>query len=490
MPTKAPPKKSTSKTSQKVRTTGPRVIDWIEAHCVFTAGRWRGQPVELLPWQKRLILELFEVEKHGKRRYKWALWGVPKKNGKTELAAMLALYFLLADGEPSPLVVCAASTKEQANLVFGAAKTMCELSPTLSRFTETFRDQIEAKTPLGGVLKKVAAVDGANDGMNISAVICDELHEWSGERGENVWNVLTNGTGAREQPMVLQITTAGFDRESLCYREYERGRKIESGESDRRNYHFFWASAPDDADPSDPQTWALANPSYGVTVQPEFFHDQFETKPLFIFQRYFTNVWTTADSAWLPAGAWADCFDPQDTVIPEHAAVWAIVDIGFKSDASAVVVLWTRPDGRVVPEAHIFEPPENGKLDLAAVDNCIRDMAVRYHVNGVLYDKWAFEHQAQQLSAEGLLMVEFPLTNERMCPASQALYDAIVQKKFAHNGDPKLAAHVAAGATKDTERGWRLTKVSRGAGRIDALICMCIGYTKAGEAQTSGGFEW
>lgn len=487
MPTKARPKKSTSKNSRRLTTSGPRVIEWIEKHCVFTAGRWRGQPFVLLPWQKRLILELFEVEPSGLRRYRWALWGVPKKNGKTELAAALGLYFLLADGEPSPLVVCAASTKDQANLVFGAAKTMCELSPTLSRFTTTYRDQIEADTPLGGLLKRVAAVDGANDGMNISAVICDELHEWSGDKGEAVWTVLTNGTGAREEPMVLQITTAGYDRASLCYREYDRCRQIESGEIERRNYHFYWADAPEGMDPTLESTWELANPSYGVTVRPEFFRDQFDTKPLFVFERYFLNRWTESDEAWLPFGAWEGCQD-DSAKIPKGSPIWLGIDIGIKRDTTALVKLWQREDGKIVPEATIFTPPKEGQLEFSVIEQEIRNIAGDYHLYGGVYDPWKFDRSAEQLRSEGLIMDEHPMTNERMHPASARLYDLIVSGNLAHNGDPHLAAHVRAGAVKETERGWRLTKNNEGSPN-DALIAMCIAMTKF-HVEAAGGFEW
>jgi phage terminase large subunit-like protein len=141
------------------------------------------------------------------------LIGVPKKNGKPELAAALGLFFLLADGEPAPLVVCAAASEEQAYLGFEAAKTMCSLSPYLAAVTERFQKEILVPSIPGAKLKRVAAAAGTNDGQNIPAVICDELHEWTGDKGEKVWTVLTNATGARQQPLVLQITTAGYDLE-------------------------------------------------------------------------------------------------------------------------------------------------------------------------------------------------------------------------------------------------------------------------------------
>ena len=179
------------------RSQGARVCRFIEQYCCFTNGEWIGRPFRLQPWQRRIIYELFEVGDDDVRRYRWALVGVPKKNGKTELAAALALYFLLGDDEPSPLVVCAAASDEQADLVYGAAKTMVTMSPTLSQICTPFDKEILVPSKPGAKLQRVAAVAGTNDGKNIHAVICDELHEWQGDKGEKVWNVLTNGTGAR-----------------------------------------------------------------------------------------------------------------------------------------------------------------------------------------------------------------------------------------------------------------------------------------------------
>src|SRR3990167_7772629 len=128
-----------SKESGRKRTKGFHVIRWIEANCVFTNGEWIGKPFRFLPWQREVILGLFEVGDDGLRRYRWAYISVPKKNGKTEMAAALGLYFLIGDEEPSPLVVCSAASDDQADLVYGAAKTMCELSPTLRQITEPYQ---------------------------------------------------------------------------------------------------------------------------------------------------------------------------------------------------------------------------------------------------------------------------------------------------------------------------------------------------------------
>ena len=259
-------------------TKGFDVIRWIETHCVHTQGEWVGKPFRLFDWQRQLILELFTVRADGLRQYRWALVGVPKKQGKTELAAALGLYFLIADGEPSPLVVCAAASDDQADLVYGAARTMCDTSPTLALITEKFDKEILVPSIPGARLRRVAAVAGTNDGQNISMVVCDELHEWLGAKGENVWTVLTNSTGARRQPLVLQITTAGYDTDSICYRQYEHGRAVQTGEVDDARYLMHWIEAPEGADYRDPDVWKAANPSYGITVREDFYADQLTKK--------------------------------------------------------------------------------------------------------------------------------------------------------------------------------------------------------------------
>lgn len=432
----------------------------------------------------------------GLRLYRWALWGVPKKNGKTEMAAALGLYFLIGSGEPSPLVVCAAASDDQADLVFGAAKRMCELSPTLSQITECWEKEITVPSIVGAVLKRVAAVAGTNDGQNIYVVICDELHEWPGapndtvgRKGRDCWNVLTNGVGARRQPLILQITTAGFDPQTVCYEQYDYCQRVKKGEIEDERYHFFWVEAPKEADHKDPKVWAAANPSYGVTVHEEFFLDQVKKKPENVFRRYFLNQWTEAQSAWLPPGAWAGCKEPGAT-IPDGAVVYLTVDVGIKKDSSAIAILHLRDDGKVMVKAEVFKPAGDGTpLELATLEDRIRKLAGQYQVQGVVYDRWSFERSAQQLSDEGLLMIEFPMTNERTVPASSRLYEAIVGGKIVHDGDPILAAHVAAGAVKETERGWRLVKgkVNRA---IDALIALMIGLPSVEQGAGRTEIEW
>lgn len=479
------------------RTQGHRVIRFIEGHCVHPDGEWIGKPLRLEGWQKRLLLALFEVGDDELRRYRWALIGEPKKTGKTTLAAALALYFLIADDEPSPLVVCAAASDEQADLVFGAAKTMCRLSPTLSQLTEPYDREILVPSRPGARLRRVSAVAGTNDGLNIHAAILDELHEWQGTKGENVWNVLTNGTGARRQPMVLQITTAGYDLETVCGRQYEYGKRVRSGEVDDPRYFFHWDEAPTGCDHRDPAMWRTANPNLGITVHEPFFHDQLTKKTESVFRRYFLNQWVAAAELWLPFGAWDACRATELDLDPSRPT-WVAVDVALRNDSTAVTAA-QRDGERTIVRSRIWENPypdghalrESWEHNIFEVERYLVELRERFpvatcEIDGELrpgpefsYDPAYFHRSAAVLAGDGLAMVEFPQSDQRMIPASQTLYQLVVEGKLAHDGDPALARHVAAAVADQKPRGWRLTKPKGSRRKIDAAIATAIAAFRA-----------
>ena len=428
---------------------------------------------------------------------------VPTHN--TELAAALGLYFLIADEEPSPLVICAAASDDQADLVYGAAKTMCEMSPTLSLITECFDKEIFASHGMvlnqetgeyelfpnpGAVLKRVAAVAGTNDGKNIHAVICDELHEWALGKGQKVWTVLTGGSGARRRPMVLQITTAGFDENTICFRQYEYCKAVANGTKKDRRYHFYWIEPPSaDADHTDPNVWEACNPSLGVTVTKEWLEDQLTKKPENVFRRYYLNQWTASDEAWLPAGAWASCRSSVE--IPKGGTVYVGIDIGIKYDSTAIALVHPREDDFIV-RAQIFNPPtgdEAGdRVDLSKVRDALDAYAHRYRIAVVAYDRWNFEPIAQEFSEMGLTMSAYSMQPARTGPASARLFETITAGKLRHNGNKEFSEHVQAGAIKKTATGWRLDK-QRTKKPIDALIALMMALDVAADDTLASNYN-
>lgn len=483
-------------------TTGWDCIRWIEKHCVHTNDRWTGKPFRLLPWQKMVILALFVTNADGLRRIRWALIGIAKKNGKTELCAALALYFAFGpsgpDGlpEPSALVVCAAGNDDQADLVFGAAKTMAEMSPTLSLILETFESEITCDSLPGSKVTRVAAAakksSSTLDGKNIYVVICDELHCWEGNGARTVWDTLTNGGATRRQPLVLQITTAGFDKETICGEQYDYCKAVTAGEVLDQTYFFWWVEPPEGVDHRDPAVIKAANPSFGVTVNIEFYENVLGKKTEGVFRRYFLNQWTESEEGWLEHGQWESLSVGPFTFFP-GSAIWTGTDAATKHDSTAHVQVqwhdcapgcpgWSEADDKRVAEgmptrklrlkAEIWErpwdpalraPKKDWKLPVAEVENFLRDFHREFgeDLAGCAYDIAHFHRSADQLETEGLPMVEVPQSDTHMAPASQALYQLINEGLIEHDGNDVLTRHMRAAVAVQTRGGngaWRLAK--------------------------------
>lgn len=412
-------------------------------------------------------MALFEIDPATKRRLiRWALLGVPKKNGKTELGAWLALYFLIGDGEPSPLVGVAAASDEQADLVFGAAKRCADLSPTLNPITERYDKEILVPSIPGAKLRRLSAAVGTNDGPSWFVVILDELHEWKGDKGQKLWDVLTNGTGAREEPMIIQLTTAGFDKETICYSQYEHGEKVALGEIEDPSFLFWWYAAPQGCDYTDMDIVRACNPSFGVIQQEAFYVDQLRRKTENTFRRYFLNQWTSSAEAWLPFNAWesiraAERYEGSSRP-PDTADVVLGFDGSFNNDSTAlvgctieakphlfVVQMWERPaedDGR-------------WRVPIVEVEETILDACKQlWNVREIACDPARWARSYQILEEKGLPVEEFPQSAQRMVPATQRCYESVINKAMTQDGDPRLARHFANAVVKQDQRGVRIYK--------------------------------
>lgn len=489
------------------KTQGHRVIRWIETHCVYTQGKWVGQPARLLPWEKEFILHLFRTRDDGSRKYRWALLGIPKKNGKTELAAWLALYFLIGDEEPSPWVCAAASTEHQANLVYGAAHRCADWSPTLRQVTERYNGFMNAPSVPGSQLQRLAAVAGANDGPSWHAVIIDELHEWQGTKGRNVWTVLTNGIGARDNPMILQITTAGFDLEgTVCGQQYTYGKRLATGEIDPNEephdeYLFWWYEGPtvidgEPVDYRDIRVWKAANPSWNATLPntERYLRGQLAKKTEGEFKRYFLNMWTHAEDSWLADGDWER--NQSELQLDRDLPLYVGIDGALKRDRFAInMVQLQKVDHRDiwVTRSRVWENPypvghprrNDWKLKLEEPFDLLRQLYKDYPVPAwenedevfpgpaFGYDPAYIEYGAQVLEGEGLNMIEVPQSDSRICPACELLYQKIIAREIAHDGDRAFQRHVYNAKVRQKARGWRVEK-SAGNNHIDALSALIM----------------
>lgn len=495
-------------------TVGLHVARWIEANCVLTAASFAGKQFKLLPWQWRFLAELFEVVPADGNpddkvdwvlKHRWCLLGLPKKNGKSELIGGLALFFLLGTDEVDPRIFVAASTEDQANMVYAPVQYMAEHSPTLSALVSSKMRTVVSRASRGGFIRRLAAVGGANDGANVYVALIDEFHEWTGARGRDVWNVITNGTVMRDEPMIIQITTAGYDEDTLCYEWYEQGMSQLDGSVEDPASYFCWFGAPDDADWKDVREVEKVNPSFGAIMKAPFYVDQQTKKTEAVYRRYFLNQWTEAEDIWAAASKWDELVIEGGTIpFDLRSRTYCGIDIGRKIDSSAVVVvqmkdgkayvsqkIWTNPFGKGDPRRTQWRmniDELNGFLhDIAdfcpAPSGWDADEKNPQRIAGPLfmYDPHLFGTHADKLTDEGLNMQEFPQTDAQMVPASQLLFEWIMngEQKLFHDGDPEMRSHIRSVVAKQKERGWRISRPTGSNKHIDGAVALAMALRAA-----------
>ena len=479
---------------EKFPTTGLRVIKWIEANCVFTDDRWEGEPFRLLPWQRQLLIDMFEMVFDAelgrwRRRYRTVYVGVPKKQGKTELAAALADYFLLGSGEPAPNIVAAASAEDQADLVFKAASIMVERSPSLSARAEVWAKEITVPGEPNARIRKIAANGGKFDGKRLLLGVCDELHEWQTPNQRKMFGMIRGAFATREEPLQLIITTAGEDtgdddEEAVApwLSLYRYGRRIEAGEVEDEAFMFRWWMAPPGCDHRDPAIWASesVNPSYNTTVREAFYRDEVTKRTESDFRRYYLNQPQETLNTWLEFGVWEGC-QVEPFELEKGAKTFIGWDASTKRDSTAVVaVQWV--DGRLRVKSRAWErpilpgnvPDPNWKVPRNEVIEYVLSLYERFDVVSGGYDPAFISWIAEDLESRGIPLYEFPQNDTRMVPATQALYELIIDRTLAHHADPVLTRHLRAAKVKRVGRGGeRLVKSETGR-KIDCAIALVM----------------
>jgi hypothetical protein len=364
---------------------GERFLTFSADYIRQSKGRWAGRPLAQEGFQRDFANELFRTDRLGRRIYREALWGLPRKNGKSTSGAALGLYLLVADEEPGAEVYAAASSRMQAGVVFEEARQMVEASPVLSDALVVRRNHIEYPE-INGIFRALAADAPRQHGLNPSGVVIDELHA---HKNPELYYALTTGSAAREEPLVISITTAGYDRSSICWDVFQRGL---SGEEP--DFLFWWLGAREEADWSDPSLWKACNPASWVTA--DYLETEWRRLPPAVFARLHLNTWTEAEELWLPVGAWGELGG--EVIIPEKAPIYVGVDIGLRHDTSAVAIVHEDEAGLFHVSVRVFDPPGDGhKLNLLAVENYLLELADRYQVMEVAYDPHFFQRSAEVL---------------------------------------------------------------------------------------------
>lgn len=480
-----------------LRGEGPAVRKFFEERCRITKqslGGRSGDLIKLRPWQANLCSMLYARREDGRRRHRRALIGLPRKNGKSAIGSGHALYGLLWAGDGAE-VYSAAADKEQAKIVFSVAKRMVEMDPALSKIIKPFRDVLEVPET-GSIYRALSSEAFTKEGLNPSAVIFDELHA---QPNDELYDVLSNAFGARVDPLLIAITTAGTKtditgNESVCYRLYKHGVDVARGVDDDPSFFFAWWGASDADDPALPATWEKANPGFGDLLDPEDFEanlkqatakgtlNDFKTKRL--------NMWVDSSQAWLPDGWWDKCatLSEGDWSVPPKGVVLgfdgsrngdntALVAVTVEHEPKVRVLdLWARPDDKSA----------EWQVPRGEVKDAIRKACEEMNVVEFAYDEWLWQDAIDELSEEikrrdgEELFVAYPQTPSRMGPATQRFYELVQNRKIRHNGDPRLARHLGNAQIKTDERGSRLVKDARNSARkIDLAVAAVMAADRA-----------
>lgn len=283
---------------------------WIETRCVFTEDKWAGKPFKLAPWQRDdIIRPMFGWKRKadGLRRYRRVIVWVPRKNGKTELAAAVALVALLATGVMGGQVYSIAKDKDQARLVFDKASKMVAWSPSLSQVTEPLKNALFVPQ-LSAKFEPLSGVPEGKHGRSASGLIGDEVHEWADDR---LYTFMHQSEAAREEPIEFLISTAG-SMDGYGWELWQECQKILDGTiDDPETLVVVYAADPED-DWTDPTTWAKANPNLNISVRRDYLEAeckkaQESPRKENDFKRYHLNLWTEQDVRWLPMDLWRKC---------------------------------------------------------------------------------------------------------------------------------------------------------------------------------------
>ena len=472
-------------------------------------GEWAGQPLTLEPWQQFLIGVIFGWKRaDGLRRFRTAYVEVPRKNGKSTVASGVGLYLFDADGEPGAEVYTAATKRDQARITHSEATRMVKASPFLRKRIRVFKDNLHVE----GTASKFEPLGrdaDSMDGLNIHGAVVDELHA---HKTRDVWDVLETATGARRQPLMLGITTAGFNRASLCWELHEYTQKILNRVSEDDSFFGIIFTIDEGDDWWAPATWAKANPNYGLSVKP----DDLERKAtkakempsaLNSFLRLHLNVWTQAETQWLDPDVWRVCAGTVDENGLRGRRCYGGLDLSRTTDITALV--WVFPpeiEGEPyqvlcrfwIPETAmrersrkdgvnyetwvrqgLIETTPGEVIDYSYVYAQIDEDAQRFDVVEIAFDRWGAAQVYQTLENDGLTMVQMGQGFQSMSAPMKELEKLILSRQINHGGNPVLtwmadnliAAEDGAGNLKPDKKS--------STERIDGMVALIMGLDRA-----------
>lgn len=462
------------------RTLGPEVTDFARTLLKASRGFKVGEPLEFTAWQQWLLDRLLELDPDtGLLRYRRAVILLPRKNGKSLLGTSLALHHLTF-ADPGAQVYSAAGDRQQAKIVFGEARQQVLNNPSLSRILKVYRDAIEYPSK-GSVYRPLSADASLAQGLGPSLVVADELHSWpstaSNTRGDELWEALTQGSADRPESLVVGITTAGGNTDTLLGRLREHGKRVVAGEIEDRQFGFWSWEANQDDDPTDPAVWEKANPNLAEGLLDV---GDFEAAIASAgsagfagFQRYRLNQWVRmAGEDFVSPHHWSEAKRTES--IPLGATICAGFDGSVSGDSTGLVAIDVNTGTMSV--LAVWEPDHQDPewtVDRADVNRAVEKMFENYQVKMLWCDPSFYEPDVLEWSKRWKKRVErIPPTNHRIAPMAQQFLADLVAKEIGGDLNPTLERHVLNAVA--TEAGSFKKEKKNSPRKVDLLACAVL----------------
>lgn len=477
-----------------------------------TKGQWAGQSFELMPWQEKIIRDVFGIIKaNGYRQFNTAYVEIPKKNGKSELAAAVALLLLCGDEEASAEIYGCAADRQQASIVFDVAAEMIRLCPALNKrckILDSYKRIIYK--PTNSFYQVLSAEAYSKHGFSVHGVVFDELHA---QPNRKFFDVMTKGSGdARTQPLYFFITTAGNDTNSICYEVHQKAVDIIEGRKSDPTFYPVIYGAGQDEDWTSPEVWEKANPSLGITIDIEKVKAACESAKNTpaeenSFRQLRLNQWTKQEQRWLSVRKWDECKVDFDEIDLEGRICYGGLDLSSTTDLTAFVLTFppTDDDDRFfvlpyfwLPEETIdlrsrrdhvpydawqrrglLQVTEGNVVHYGAIEKFICELGEQFQIKEIAFDRWNATQLTQNLDGEGFTMIQFGQGFSSMSAPTKEFEKLVLEKKIAHNGHDVLRWNIDNIIVRQDPAGNIKIDKAKSTEKVDGAVALVMSLSRA-----------
>lgn len=493
------------------RNAADYAVMFIESLC-HTKGTWAGKKFELIDWQERIIRDVFGTLKaNGYRQFNTAYIEIPKKMGKSELAAAVALLLCCGDGEERAEVYGCAADRQQATIVFDVAADMVRMCPALNKRIKILASQKRIiYMPTNSFYQVLSAEAYSKHGFNIHGVVFDELHT---QPNRKLFDVMTKGSGdARMQPLYFLITTAGTDTHSICFETHQKAKDILEGRKVDSTFYPVIYGADESDDWTDPDVWKKANPSLGITVDIDKVKAACESAKQNpaeenSFRQLRLNQWVKQAVRWMPMDKWDRCVFSVDEKSLQGRVCYGGLDLSSTTDMTSFVLVFPPTDDEDkyvilpyfwIPEEtlelrvrrdHVpydvwerqgyLKTTEGNVVHYSFIEHFIESLGEKYNIREIAFDRWGAVQMVQNLENMGFTVVPFGQGFKDMSPPTKELMKLTLEERIAHGGHPVLRWNMDNIFIRTDPAGNIKADKEKSTEKIDGAIATIMGLDRA-----------